>query len=189
MGNQITRILFAHSGGEQGGPGKGSYDFISHIRSWLPAGVEMRAPVIDEPEAPTYGMWEELFDREMNPREDPLILIGHSLGGSMLVKYLSERSDHPPVSALFLVAAPHWGEDGWEVPAFTLQDGFERHLHGIQKVFIYHSVDDPVVPFYHAEFYQACFGNPLLRPIPGDDHAFPKGIPGFDADLASQLAI
>jgi len=42
------------------------------------------------------------------------ILIGHSLGGSFLLKYVSEEKIAKTVAGIFLIATPYWGGAGWQ---------------------------------------------------------------------------
>lgn len=151
------QILFAHSGGGQGGSGEGSFDLVAYLRSELLNDYEVHFPIIEDPEAPTYEMWAKLLSIEFNTFNEPVILVGHSLGASMLLKYLSEEKPDIDVSALFLVSSPFWGKDGWDVEDFVLQENFELHLRHIEKVFLYQCKEDPVVPFEHLNFSKRRF--------------------------------
>lgn len=97
------QILLAHSGGRQGSHGEGSFDLVSYLRNKLSNEFDIHYPIIDNPEAATYKMWEKLFCTEFKKIKEPLILVGHSLGGSMLLKYLSEEGKNLSISALFLI--------------------------------------------------------------------------------------
>jgi alpha-beta hydrolase superfamily lysophospholipase len=44
--------------------------------------------------------------------DEEVISVGHSFGGSVLLKYLAEGSYRKPVPGLFLVSVPNWGPDG-----------------------------------------------------------------------------
>jgi hypothetical protein len=48
------------------------------------------------------------------------ILIGHSLGGSFLLKYVSEEKIGKTIAGIFLIATPYWGGAGWQY------EGYER---------------------------------------------------------------
>lgn len=181
--NGSKQIFFAHSGGGQSGSGQGSFDFVSCLRKELSDKYEIHYPIIEDPEAPTYEMWKSLFSREFNKIENPVIFIGHSLGGSMLLKYLSEEKPNINISALFLVSTPLWGKNGWDVEDFVLKKDFELALKQISKVYLYHSKNDKIVPFEHLNFYRKAFPNALVRVLNGTEHAFPKGLPELVDDL------
>ena len=182
-GKEPKQIFFAHSGGAQGHPGEGSFDLVSSLKQQLSNEYDIHYPIIDDPEVPTYKMWKKLFSAEFKRIKQPVILIGHSLGGSVLLKYLSEERPKIAVSALFLVATPLWGKNGWEVEDFVLQEGFESELKHITKVYLYHCNKDAIVPFEHLSFYKAAFPHAIVRVLDGTDHAFATGLPELVADI------
>lgn len=177
------QILFAHSGGGQSHPGEGSFDLVSSLKQQLSNEYDIHYPIIDDPEAPTYKMWKKLFSTEFKRRKQPIILVGHSLGGSMLLKYLSEERPKISISALFLVAIPLWGKNGWAVEDFVLQENFEAELKHITKVYLYHCKKDAIVPFEHLNFYKAAFPHSIVRVLNGTDHAFATGLPELASDI------
>nr|WP_235788441.1 alpha/beta hydrolase [Salipaludibacillus sp. CUR1] len=42
------------------------------------------------PENPEYILWKKQLEKELDKLNGDVILVGHSLGGSVLLKYLSE---------------------------------------------------------------------------------------------------
>ncbi len=177
------KILFAHSGGGQGSAGQGSFDFVSYLKKELQNEFEIHYPIIDDPDAPTYKMWKKLFEKEFKSIDQPAILIGHSLGGSMLLKYLSQEKPNILILSLFLVATPQWGKNGWNVDDFVLKENFEQELGQIKKIFLYQCKEDAIVPFKHFNFYKKAFPNATLRILNGTDHAFSNGLPELVDDI------
>ena len=53
-----------------------------------------------------YSEWKIWFEKIINLLDNEVILVGHSLGGIFLVKYLAEEDFPKSVKATFLVAAP-----------------------------------------------------------------------------------
>jgi predicted alpha/beta hydrolase family esterase len=177
------RILFIHSAGPQG-PHQGSGDFIAYLKKVLGSGYAFKAPKMPKPEAPDYAPWKAAIAKALAALKGDVILIGHSLGGSVLVKYLSEERIGIRVAGLFLAAAPYWGEKGWEYDVFYLKEGFTERLPSIPRIFLYHSRRDPVVAFGHAERYAKLLPGAVIRPLKGDSHAFDKGgLPELPEDL------
>lgn len=182
------QILFAHSGGSQGAKGEGSFDLITYLKKELPSDVKINAPIIENPEAPTYEMWKDLFDAEFNLITEPLILVGHSLGGSMLLKYLSDEKPKIKVDALFLIGTPFWGEDDWNIAEFVLQADFANELKKIKRIYLYHSNQDSIVPFEHVNIYKKAFPFSTVRVIEGSEHAFKNGLPELVNDIKLVLS-
>ncbi|REL24005.1 serine hydrolase family protein [Rhodohalobacter sp. SW132] len=171
------QIFFAHSGGPQGRSGRGSYDFVQWLRNELGDGYQIYEPIIEEPDAPTYQMWKETVDREFPKLTNPVFLIGHSLGGSTLLKYLSEETCELQIAGLFLVAPPYWGKQGWQAEDFTLRHDFSKTLPAIPGIHLYHCLNDPVVPVDHADVYQKLIPTASIHKLNGNDHAFSDGLP------------
>jgi hypothetical protein len=171
------KIVFAHSGGSQSKAGQGSYDFVKSLRKELGSGFEIQFPVIEKPEAPTYAMWKKMFDVELKKTKEPLIIIGHSLGGSMILKYLSEEKIKVNILGMFLVAIPYWGAGNWQADEFVLRKDFTSHLPPIARIQLYQSEDDAIVPFNHFKLYQRDLPAADYIRLPGQDHVFLNGLP------------
>lgn len=171
------QIFFAHSGGPQENPGQGSYDFVQWLRQNLGEEYPLFDPVIEDPDAPTYEMWKEMFDLELPQLTGKVYLIGHSLGGSTLLKYLSEETCDVKIAGLFLVSPPFWGKGGWEAEDFALRSDFSEHLPDIPEIHLYHCLNDPVVPVDHVAFYRNLLPGAFIHKLNGNDHAFSDGLP------------
>ena len=113
-----------------------------------------------------------------------MILVGHSFGGSVLLKYLAEGSDRRPVRGLFLVSVPSWGPDGWAYDEFAAPEDAGSRLPPM-KIFLYHSLDDPEVPFAHLGYYEEHLPKAMARPIAGSEHSFVEGLPTLVDDISS----
>ena len=100
-----------------------------------------------------YAEWEAWFDRYVPLLRDDVILIGSSLGGLFLAKYLSTRTLPVSVRLFVLIAAPFNDESEYTLGDFRLPaelDGIARQAGQIR---LYHSKDDPIVPFTELEKY------------------------------------
>jgi predicted alpha/beta hydrolase family esterase len=177
-----TQVLFAHSAGPQYGPGKGSYDLGRFLKSHLPKTFQFLFPTIEKPRAPTYVKYRDMYKKVFAKIKQPIILVGHSLGGSTLLKYLSEEKPDISVAGLFLVSTPHWKSNMKE---FELKDNFEASLKNINQVFLYHSKKDSEVPIDHLAFYEHAFKKATVRKIDGEEHLFSKGLPELISDIKS----
>lgn len=171
------QILFAHSAGSQDAPGKGSYDFVNWLTKQLGTGYEIAFPIIEDPEAPEYQMWEVMLKNEFSKLDEEVILIGHSLGGSTLLKYLSENDSNVKIGGLLLLATPYWGAPEWEIDEFLLRKDFSKFLPPITSVHLFHCTNDPFVPFEHLKFYKQDLHNAIVHELQGDSHAFADGLP------------
>jgi len=176
-------VLLVHSAGPQG-PRQGSGGLVENLRRELGAAYEVLYPRMPEPERPRYASWKDALDHEFSALEErSAILVGHSLGGSVLLKYLSEEGSPNGAAGLFLVAAPYWGAEGWKVDEFALDSEFASRLPRSLEIFLYHSRKDPEVPFAHAAIYAARLSQATLRAIGGSEHEFKDGLRELADDI------
>lgn len=101
-----------------------------------------------------YTEWKLWFERIYDLLDKKPILIGHSLGGIFLAKYLAENNlPHKP-AALILVAAPFRDESQESLADFALPDSLENINRQVNEIFLLHSKDDPVVNFTELAEYK-----------------------------------
>jgi len=180
--NSKTKIFFAHSAGPQYAPGKGSYDVVKYLKSKLPERFKILSPVIEKPYSPTYDKFKKMFELTFAKITEPVILVGHSLGGSTLLKYLTEEKPGISILGLFLVSTPYWKSNMKE---FQLKENFHTSVKHIPKVFLYHSKEDADVPIGNLEFYEHAFKTAVVHKLNGNEHTFSKGLPELVADIKS----
>ena len=95
-----------------------------------------------------YKEWKIMFEKFFPYLKNNLILIGHSLGGIFLAKYLSENKFPKKIKAVFLVAAPYNDKDSeYSLGDFKLPRKLDKFRKQCAKIFLYYSKDDPIVPF------------------------------------------
>ena len=175
-------ILFIPSAGPQT-EDQGSTGLIRYLKKSLEKDFILDFPQMPDPENPRYFRWKEVLDKKMNSGESKILLVGHSLGGSVLLKYISEEKFTRKIAGLFLVAAPFWGQSEWEIDEFMLRSDFELYVNRIPDIFIYHSCEDEWVPFEHMVHYSRVLLNARIRVLHGKDHEFFAGLPQLTEDL------
>jgi predicted alpha/beta hydrolase family esterase len=161
-------VLFIHGAGQE------AYEedkkLAESLRDVLGDAYAVRHP--EMPDSPEYEAWKDQITRELAALDGEVILVGHSLGASILLKYLAEEELEKPVAGIFLIAPPYWGAEDWEVSEFALQDNFASKLPGELPVFVYHSRDDEVVPFAHLALYTEKLVGATVRAFDGRGHQF-----------------
>jgi uncharacterized protein len=182
------QVLFVHCGGTQG-LHEGSSDLVAWLRVVLGPPYEVLYPKMPNPDQPTYEQWKQKLENELASLDDGIILIGHSLGGSVILKYLSEEKIPKKIDAVFMIGSPFWGKRNWRVNEYVLKENFVTSLPDIREFYLYHSRKDVVVPFKHLSYYarQLPFAN--VRAISGGEHLFTTGLPEIARDIKSLNAI
>ncbi|MEC5425285.1 alpha/beta hydrolase [Virgibacillus sp. C22-A2] len=177
------QVLFIHSAGAQEFH-QGSNELAAYVQKALGAEYNLLYPKMPNPENPEYTLWKVQLEKELTALEGEVVLIGHSLGCSVLLKYLSEEPCQLSISGIFMIAAPYWGKDkDWQNKEYTLPYNFVSSLLQTSKVFFYHSRTDEIVPFAHLGHYSRRFPQAITRALDGDEHYFSNGLPELVDDI------
>ena len=115
--------------------------------------IRPRMPLQDNAQ---YRDWKIHFERHEPYLRDNVILIGSSLGGIFLAKYLSEQKFSKKILAAFLVCPPFdntvVGED--LVNGFKLKSNLSLLEKNCKNTYLMFSKNDDCVPVSHAEKYR-----------------------------------
>ncbi len=103
-------VLFVHGAGE--GAHEADEKLAASLRDALGSGYDVRSPQMPDEGSPEVGAWKEKIAGELATMDGEAILVGHSVGALMLLKYLSGEEVEKPVAGLFLVTVPYVGTGG-----------------------------------------------------------------------------
>ncbi|MFZ2188171.1 MAG: alpha/beta hydrolase [Candidatus Moraniibacteriota bacterium] len=122
-----------------------------HLQETLGDDYEIIFPRMENYHNAKYSEWKIWFEKFFPFLRDDVILIGGSLGGIFLAKYLSENNFPVKIKAAFLIAAPYddkeRGDIYYTLGDFILPDSLDSFSKQVEKIFLYHSQDDLMVPF------------------------------------------
>jgi len=177
----MKEILFIHSAGPQGHH-EGSDYLLRYLIDALGPDYKIVHPKMPEPDNPHYDGWKKKLEAELSLL-DGNVVIGHSLGGSVVLKYLSELNREVPLAGLFVIAAPFWGAPEWEVDEYVLPRNLSSKLPTGTQLFLYHSKDDEVVPVEHVTLYAVELPKAIVRTCNSRGHLFSKGLPELVDDI------
>lgn len=178
------QILFIHSAGPQG-EHEGSSDLVAWLQQALSHEYNIQFPKMPDAGNPTYASWSKQLAKELDNVEEGVILVGHSLGGSVLLKYLSENPFKRSIAGLFLVSTPYWGKQDWEIQEYMMEEDFASKLPPVPMVVLYHSRGDKIVPFSHLRAYAKKLPNAFVCELEGNDHQYSRGLPELAQDIKS----
>ena len=113
-------------------------------------------PRMPRSEDAKYKEWKIYFERFIPLLKSGVILIGNSLGGIFLAKYLSEHKFPKKIKAAFLVCPPFDNTLSSEdlVGGFKLKFDLSLLEKNTKNLYLMFSEDDEVVPVAHAEKYR-----------------------------------
>lgn len=133
-------------------------DWRSSLARSLGDSFDVLVPKMPNGTNAQYVEWCIWFERCIEFIEDDALLIGHSLGGIFLVKYLSEHVFSKRIKAVILVSAPYdqtlTVESLTDFSLSTSVDGFSRQ---VRELYILHSQDDPIVSIGEQDKYMRIF--------------------------------
>ncbi len=130
-------------------------DWKENMAQELEGEYDVLLPKMPCKERSRYEDWSVWFKRITDACESPLILVGHSLGGLFIVKYLSENSVEISVEKTVLLSAPFDTSNLKEsLGDFSLPSSIDEFRKQAGEIHLLHSEDDPVVPIGHIKKYQ-----------------------------------
>ena len=173
-------VLFVQGAGDMHHP-EGSIHLARWLQRELGDDFRVLAPEMPGAENPGYERWRVAIEKELAAIDGPVLIVGHSLGASTVLKMLSQSSAPPRVRGLFLVTTPWWEPAGWSAE-YAVAEGFPDRLPDV-PIFLYHSIDDPEVPFSHLDIYRQHLPAATARAIPGREHSFAHGLPELVRDI------
>ena len=180
-----TMVLFVH------GAGEGAYEednlLVTSLRDTLGPSYEVRYPRMPLEESARYADWTARVASALPPGGNGVVLVGHSVGGSVLLRYLCEKPVEASVTGLFVIAAPFWGaDDFWDWDEARLPEDAAEKLATVPRIFMYHSRDDEVVPFSHLALYSARLPQATIRIVNVGGHQLGNDLSVVARDIADE---
>lgn len=171
-------VLFLQGAGEDG------YDadlkLVDSLRGLLGEDYTVVYPRMPDADHPRHEQWKAAILQQLAALGSETIVVGHSLGASLLLKVLSEETTS--AAAVFLIATPYWRAEDWEVDEYALRDDFATHLPQV-PISLYHSRDDEIVPFEHVNRYAQMLPQAHVREFDGRGHQFNDDLSEVAADI------
>jgi predicted alpha/beta hydrolase family esterase len=174
-------VLFIQGGGE----GAHNEDALlaTSLQKALGAEYDVRYPQMPGESEPAMQTWKAQIAKELEALDGKVILVGHSVGGSTLLRYLSEERVEKPIAGLFLLAAPSWDEVNWNFDDLQLPPDLAAKLSRIPRVFLYHNRDDEIAPFRHLALHAARLPSAVVREGDNGGHQFGNDLANIASDI------
>jgi predicted alpha/beta hydrolase family esterase len=158
----------------QGG-GTGTHDewdnkLVDSLRRELGDAYEIRYPRMSAEDDPSYAAWGPAISEAIATLEDGAVVVGHSVGATLLIHTLTERPPDVTLEAIVLIAAPFVGTGGWPGEEFELPGNTGALLPAKVPVHVFHGLEDDEVPPAHADLYAGAIPQAQVHRLPGRDH-------------------
>ncbi|PZM14168.1 alpha/beta hydrolase [Rhizobium tubonense] len=172
------------------GAGEGVHDcwdskLVASLESELGEGYVVHYPRMPGEDDPSYPAWKAALAREFGSLEDGAILVGHSIGGTILIHALAELAPKSRFGGLFVIAAPFVGEGGWPSDDIENCKDLSGRLPSGVLVYLYHGADDAEVPTAHVHLYAKAIPHALVRTLEQRDHQLNNDLREVARDILS----
>lgn len=121
----------------------------NHWSRWLASqlnSADILTPSFPNPQNAKYQEWKIYFEKLIPFFGDDVRLVGHSLGGMFLAKYLNEAPLPQKINQIVLVAAGYNDGSTEDLGSFEVTSAVNLHKSG-KEIHLFHSKDDFIVPF------------------------------------------
>ena len=165
----MRQILFVQGGGEEVHE-QWDAKLVESLRRELGPRYEVRYPRMPNEADPQFAAWRTALEKELATLQDGAVVVGHSVGGTIVINTLAEWSPNAVLGAIILIATPFIGEGGWESEDIAPPSDFAARLPPGVPVFLYHGDKDDIAPIAHVELYAAAIPHARVRRLAGRDH-------------------
>ena len=182
---KVEQVLFIHGGGEDG------YEadtlLADSLQKELGDSYAVLNPQIHSNDTdPDFG-WLNQIGQEISSVGNEIILVAHSFGASMLLKYLSENRVQKNIIGLFLIAPPYWsGDEDWK-QGIKLHKSFADAIPKDIPIFLYQCQDDEEVPCDHFTRYKQHLPLATFREIESGGHQFNNDLTLVVNDIKNRI--
>jgi uncharacterized protein len=177
------QVLFIQGGGSEEDYAADA-KLVESLQEGLGKEYVVHYPPLPNESTPDFGRKKQIAE-QISLINGEIILAGHSLGASMILKYLSESKVQKKIAGMFLISTPFWsGDEDWKQP-FKLHQGFANKLPKNVPIFFYHSQNDEEVPFAHLEQYEQNLPQATVRKITSGGHQLNNDLSIVAKDIKS----
>ena len=176
------QILFIQGGGA------GTHDdwdskLVASLTRELGQGYDIRYPRMPHEADPSFPAWKTALEREIAALDDAAVLIGHSVGGTILINALVEHAPERKLAGVFLISAPFVGPGGWPSEDIEPKRDLGARLPQATPIYLYHGSDDDIAPCTHVDLYKQAIPHSRVRKLEGRDHQLNDDLSEVAADI------
>ena len=176
------QILFVQGGGPDA---HDAWDnkLVDSLRRELGSGYVVKYPRMPNEGDPKYADWKVALKEEIEQLEDDAILVGHSIGGTILINFLAEAPPNRLINGVFLISAPFIGPGGWPSDEILPMTQLGVLLLPNIPIYLYHGSEDETAPLVHVDLYEKAIPGANIRRLFGRDHQLYNDLAEVAADI------
>jgi len=180
----MTRqLLFVQGGGGRDAHDQWDAKLVESLERELGPGYEVRYPRMPDEDRPEFARWKAALRKEFDRLGDGAVLVGHSIGATILVHSLAQEPPDRPPAGVFLVSMPFVGKGGWPSDEIEPDPDLGAKLPAQSPVYLYQGGADETVPAEHVELNAKAIPQAVVRKLPGRDHQLDNDMSEVAADI------
>lgn len=160
-----------------------SIGWKENLKNDLGVNFNVLTPKMPNPNNAKYAEWKIWFEKIIPLLGNEIILIGHSLGGIFIVKYLCENNFPKRIKSTFLIAAPFNTPSHHPLADFNIESSLNNFIKQAGEIYLFHSTDDEIVPFSNAKKYKNEIPNLNLKVLEDRGHFNTENFPELIEEL------
>jgi predicted alpha/beta hydrolase family esterase len=173
-------VLFVQGGGQ--GAHVEDARLVASLAKELGPDYEIHYPVMPRESTPDYSAWNPFLIELLAPMGADVILVGHSVGATIVVWSLAENQPYQKLAGVFLIAPPFVGAGGWQIEGFTPPRDIGAKIPDV-PIYLYHGQEDEIVPFAHVDLYARALPQAFIRRLAGRDHQLNNDLSDVARDI------
>jgi predicted alpha/beta hydrolase family esterase len=178
----MKQILFIQGGGA-GVHDEWDSKLVASLARKLGQGYDIHYPRMPNEADPKYLAWKSALQHEIAALADTAILIGHSVGGTILIHALAEQAPEREPAGVLLIAAPFVGPGGWPSEDIEPKLDLGARLPKATPIYLYHGSEDATAPCAHVDLYKQAIPQAQVRKLAGRDHQLNDDLSEVAADI------
>lgn len=179
------QVLFVQGGGE------GTHDewdnkLVDSLTRELGSGYGIIYPRMPNEADPDSARWTAALAKEFAKLDTGVILVGHSIGGTILINALATDLTARALKGIFLLAAPFAGDGGWPIDDIKSRgEQLGAALPSGIPIYLYHGGEDDIVPLTHLYLYAKAIPQAVVRRLNGRNHQLNDDLSEVARDVRS----
>ena len=182
----MRQVLFIQGGG-QGTHDEWDNKLVDSLRLELGPSFDVRYPRMPNEAEPDYSTWKSAIAEETAGLDDGAVLVGHSIGGTILISALAEAAPKRKLGGVFLIAAPFVGAGGWSMEDIQPMGGLGARLPPSISVHLYHGSEDDTAPIAHVGLYAGAMPSAIIHRLQARDHQLNDDLTEVAADIRTLI--
>jgi predicted alpha/beta hydrolase family esterase len=181
------QVLFIQGGGA-GVHDEWDNKLVASLTRELGEDYAIRYPRMPNEADPDYAAWKSTLANEIRALTDGAVLVGHSIGGTILIHALAEQRPERKLAAVFLIAAPFVGPGGWPSEDIEPKPDLGARLPQATSIYLYHGSDDDTAPCAHVDLHKQAIPQAHVRKLEGRDHQLNEDLSEIAAEIRRTCA-